>query len=172
MEPSQSQVGADSLFLLFSDVEAKKNLAVAVRRQFHYHLPHEGALLFQQQLVELVWRGVRQRRNLFDLRQAFLPSAAAEMVYHQIAGNATHEAGEFLGLAQVSSPNLLQRDAKCLLAEIIYYARATQVTTDDEHHAAPVPLDQLDFSLLIASHDAADQINSMMYITRGANGHS
>jgi hypothetical protein len=155
MQAGQSQVHANPVLFIIGDIEAVKHLDVTFIRHLFEDLPHEIGFLFPQQFLELIGRGVRKMRGVFDLGHIFLARGSAEVINDEVPGHAANEAGETLRLSNVAMPNLLKGDAEGFLVNVLGDRRVRNFTADDDHHATAVPLEQFGLGLRVAGSDLA-----------------
>jgi len=94
-------------------------------------------------------------RGFFNFGHTFLTRGAAEVIDDKVPCHTANEAGETLGLSNVSLPNLLKADAEGLLVDVFGDRRVMNFPADDYHYATAVTLDQFGFLLPVAGSDTA-----------------
>ena len=93
--------------------------------------------------------------GFFDFGHTFPTRGAAEVIDDKVPCHTANEAGETLGLSNVSLPNLLKADAEGLLVDVFGDRRVMNFPADDYHYATAVTLDQFGFLLPVAGSDTA-----------------
>src|SRR5215475_1457468 len=153
MQARQSQVGANLFLFIIGDIEAVKHLDVPFVRHLFEDLPDEIGFFFPQQLLELIGRGMGKMRGFFDFGHTFLTRGAAEAIDDKVPCHTANEAGETLGLSNVSPSNLLKADAEGILVNVFSDSRIMNFLADDYHYATAITLDQFGFRLPVAGSD-------------------
>jgi hypothetical protein len=92
-------------------------------------------------------------RGFFDFGHTFLTRGAAEVIDDKVPCHTANEAGETLGLSNVSPPNLLKADAEGLLMDVFGDSLIMNFPADDYHYATDITLDQFGFRLPVAGSD-------------------
>src|SRR5215510_16455787 len=142
IQARQSQVCANPFFFIIGDIEAVKHLDVPFVRHLFEDLPDEIGFFFPQQLLELIGRGMGKMRGFFDFGHAFPTRGAAEAIDDEVPCHTANEAGETLGLSNVSLSNLLKADAEGLLVDVFGDSRVMNLLADNYHYATAITLDQ------------------------------
>ena len=141
MQARQSQVRTNLFLFIIGDIEAVKHLDVPFVRHLFEDLPDQIGFFFPQQLLELIGRGMGKARGFFDFSHIFLTRGAAEVIDDKVPRHTANEAGETLGLSNVSLSNLLKADAEGLLVDVFGGRRVINFPADDYLYAAAITLD-------------------------------
>jgi hypothetical protein len=157
LEAGQAVIGCDPVFVLFGDIEAQEDLAIALVGELFEDPAHEGGVLAVQQLAERARVGGHGLGAGLAVGLGLPAGRLAVVLDGEAAGDLDHEAREGGGLAQLAVAELFEDKAEGVLEEVLGLGPAVGVAIEEDRYTPAVQLDDPFLSPAVAGLDPGDQ---------------
>src|SRR5262249_49769707 len=144
LQAAQSPILADFLLGFGGKVKAAEDLSVAVSAELLEHLAHAPRLLASDDPVQCT-----RLRRLDRLERCRVvgcrPPSAPKVLGYQVASQARDEAVQPRCVSKLAAANLLQRNAKGLLVQVVHSGCVRSGVSENDFDAAAETFNQLPF---------------------------